>query len=99
MIYIGLIDILIFPETFISSVIVMINLLTFPTVVAFYAKMVVPLSCQGAVAVIGFKHTLGQRNACWYPGSVHFLDRQIFIFPNILVTSLRLRFDCGFARC
>ena len=99
MIYIGLIDIFIFPETFIPPVIVMIDLPALPTVVTFYAKMVVPFSCQCAVAVIGFKHTLGQGNACRYPGSVHFLDRQIFIFLDIMFTSLRLRFDCGFARC
>ena len=71
------------PETLVSPVIVMKHLFSGP-VVAFNAKMVIPLHSQAAVSVPGFQAALGQGDAGRDPYPGHLLHRKVGIGFNIL---------------
>src|SRR5690606_19348859 len=83
------------PKTFVPAIVVLVGLAAFPVGSAFYAKVVVGLTGQTAVAIARFQNALGQGNACGNARSLHFFDGQAAIQANVFFGIRRARRRAG----
>jgi hypothetical protein len=95
MVFIRIVDIAVFAETFVSPVVVVVYPSPVPVAVAFDAKVVVAFAGQTASAVIRLQDSLGKCDACGNARAVHLFYGQVFVPLDILPAVFRMAWGNG----
>src|ERR1039458_9003785 len=74
----------VFPEAFIFFIIVLNICFAFPIFMTFYSEVIVGIHGKCAVAVVGFKQSLRERDAGRNSVHKHFFYGDVFVFFYIL---------------